>query len=1290
MIQDKTPMRASTTPSKDEGLSRKDDNKDMTKRTVSLNREEKAKRAVRLNRGERTNKKHIQKGATTLYSQLCYKTVDCLHWVKKSRSHGESFIPVASLYGPNATPTTLLLILVLETYLLIREDCFGIPNQYSVRRNRDSWEDMGFGNHGFFIPYLIIIFSTPFEALQPGGQNVVPVYYSESVSYQSCDGWWSGCSTRYRNVQRVRYECASGWASKETETCPYPLCGLYNRVTDPRACNIYTYCNVMTKSGHICESGGTCSSPGNCVNCNDGHYIDRRSWGYCALCQQIANCNFAACTVYGDSRCKYCEGEYTEQYGHYAYTRFRDNGLSCQLACSWRSGSRCFPGNCLDTTLGSCLCAPGYSGTDCATIGINPDILKMEMTFEFISNTTTEKEIIEGEDGHISWTSLNIFTEVKANVKAAFQQNFTYTPPDYINSDKTRAGIIRMSLSLYLYRGNTQKEIYLYSSCTPDRNESYICYLQKYLDEKKSEWKDYLNFDHNDRFKLVVSATNGGKVYYHNRDKGDQLEYYNLVGRTATKTLYLGIDRIVPYHCCTQQPFYVVDVTTNPNLTVKWDGWQDDLSGIDHYDIEIFYLSAGENNDESVLKSGLQTIKCDTCKNITDTQAQIEFRKKGPYAVFIVAFDKAKNHARARRIILFDDEPIINYTHGSRTIVKTASVETNYTWITRNTSVVEVDWKGRFISMDIDQGKWLNKVEDIDLERAYDDYNGERTVSRKDNVRGIVKFTANYTTVFEERVTKYGMTTVSNIYLERTNLPVLLQDGMKLSIEVRAYDIFGSFLEDIVNVTADFSPSIIQNLWLTKGDRLNISVHNMREFSNLTIDWELYDFHSGIHEVSWRLFDNHTSLAYELLHGTSFLPPQGNANTMSECAQKYGPYPRGEKCYCTPFHGCYHKHFQVKPEIVLSGGLFQNGSKGLHDGDYYFQVIALNWAFHRTVETIKITVDTSPPHQGIVNEGFLGSPEVDYQNILEIHAYWDSFFDKESGIMFYRYGFGKSCLTKEHFLLNYNGHVQLIETYETKASYQAPEEGTYYITVAAYNRALDSSTPVCSDGVTIDTTSPIIKELKVERMRIRPMLVTSSADSRVWYISKDRELYSVPDADSTCRNKASTITEQVLKQFPMKRYANGTSKSISPTIACIAGPLRQIPGTLTALHNLTMSWKTESGPGGVFDYEVGLSSTNTMFPDRMDFFSTKQHANVVIQDPNLLVGERFYILIQTTSKSSVMNIQVFGPFIVDTTKPTVNGEISVHLRGQYLEASWSGDTFIDEEDSSPLTFQFAI
>ena len=36
-------------------------------------------------------------------------------------------------------------------------------------------------------------------------------------------------------------------------------------------------------------------------------------------------------------------------------------------ACSWRAGSRCYPGSCYDTTVNSCRCADGFAGTDCAT-----------------------------------------------------------------------------------------------------------------------------------------------------------------------------------------------------------------------------------------------------------------------------------------------------------------------------------------------------------------------------------------------------------------------------------------------------------------------------------------------------------------------------------------------------------------------------------------------------------------------------------------------------------------------------------------------------------------------------------------------------------------------------------------------------------------------------------------------------------------------------------------------------------------------------------------------------------
>ena len=66
-----------------------------------------------------------------------------------------------------------------------------------------------------------------------------------------------------------------------------------------------------------------------------------------------------------------------------------------------------------------------------------------------------------------------------------------------------------------------------------------------------------------------------------------------------------------------------------------------------------------------------------------------------------------------------------------------------------------------------------------------------------------------------------------------------------------------------------------------------------------------------------------------------------------------------------------------------------------------------------SVCAIQITIDTSPPHPGYVHDGFEGQPEVDFQQTLTLSAHWSGFFDKESGVWFYMYGFAEKCLTGE-------------------------------------------------------------------------------------------------------------------------------------------------------------------------------------------------------------------------------------------------------------------------------------
>ena len=71
---------------------------------------------------------------------------------------------------------------------------------------------------------------------------------------------------------------------------------------------------------------------------------------------------------------------------------------------------------------------------------------------------------------------------------------------------------------------------------------------------------------------------------------------------------------------------------------------------------------------------------------------------------------------------------------------------------------------------------------------------------------------------------------------------------------------------------------------------------------------------------------------------------------------KYGSSPRGANCYCTPFMGCFHQHFQVKPEIKAHGGLVLGKDRGVHDSDYYIEVAVKNKALVQTVLTKKVCV----------------------------------------------------------------------------------------------------------------------------------------------------------------------------------------------------------------------------------------------------------------------------------------------------------------------------------------------
>lgn len=78
------------------------------------------------------------------------------------------------------------------------------------------------------------------------------------------------------------------------------------------------------------------------------------------------------------------------------------------------------------------------------------------------------------------------------------------------------------------------------------------------------------------------------------------------------------------------------------------------------------------------------------------------------------------------------------------------------------------------------------------------------------------------------------LTSVDDIQKQSEELRVVWLDGDRLDVTVRAVDIFNKTLDENVTVFRDATPPVIENLWLTKDDRLNISVHSLEDFTQMT------------------------------------------------------------------------------------------------------------------------------------------------------------------------------------------------------------------------------------------------------------------------------------------------------------------------------------------------------------------------------------------------------------------------------------------------------------------------
>lgn len=113
------------------------------------------------------------------------------------------------------------------------------------------------------------------------------------------------------------------------------------------------------------------------------------------------------------------------------------------------------------------------------------------------------------------------------------------------------------------------------------------------------------------------------------------------------------------------------------------------------------------------------------------------------YSLHLVAYDKAGNYKSGRTLFLFDNLSTVDIQGNKPTYCSTGSKDTSYTWVTKDTSRVKIDWKSRFINIRHNAGKWLNPVQTFAKGEGvvtYEDLYGSRTHVGIKNVGGMFKY----------------------------------------------------------------------------------------------------------------------------------------------------------------------------------------------------------------------------------------------------------------------------------------------------------------------------------------------------------------------------------------------------------------------------------------------------------------------------------------------------------------------------------------------------------------------
>ena len=145
-----------------------------------------------------------------------------------------------------------------------------------------------------------------------------------------------------------------------------------------------------------------------------------------------------------------------------------------------------------------------------------------------------------------------------------------------------------------------------------------------------------------------------------------------------------------------------------------------------------------------------------------------------------------------------------------------------------------------------------------------------------------------------------------------------------------------------------------------------------------------------------------------------------------------------------------------------------------HGLAFYITIVGVNvLGLETRIISPQIVVDSVPPIPSLVRDGN-GTDDIDFQSDVErISATWNEFLDAESDVVEYFY-----CIGSRSGFCNIVNRTSVALELRADAKVRLEHGQTYFVSVTAINNA-GLSTTSSSNGVTIDTSPPVVQSFSV-------------------------------------------------------------------------------------------------------------------------------------------------------------------------------------------------------------------